>query len=234
MIGFPQQFWEAAQRLFLWHEGRCVLCHDVHQQSVPFCETCLAALVRPAAGQCPRCGRLYEAASAHTCGECLQKPPPWEHFAMIGPYRGALRQLLLQGKFRTDNAALGALGHLLIEPARCLPLSDALVPMPLHPARLRQRGFNQCLELARPVARALSLPLLPHLLARSVNTAHQQGLSAEARRRNLRGAFVPGSVRSMRVLLLDDVSTTGTTLRQAAQALVDAGAVVDVLVAGRA
>lgn len=162
---------------------------------------------------------------------------------MLGPYRSALRDLLLQAKFHADNAALRALGLLLAVPAGTLPPAHVLIPMPLHPARLRQRGFNQCLELARPLAATLGIPLRPDLLIRSIDTAHQRGLTAEARRRNLRGAFVAGPVRAfrelnnlneLRVLLLDDVATTGTTLRQAATVLVAAGAIVDVIVVGRA
>lgn len=154
---------------------------------------------------------------------------------MLGPYRGALRELLLRAKFHGDAASLHGLGTLLAPLALSLPPAHALVPMPLHPARLRERGFNQCQELCRPVAAALGIPLAPDLLLREVNTAHQRGLSAAARRQNLRGAFVAApECAGMRLVLVDDVYTTGTTLRQAAQTLVSANAVVDILVAGRA
>lgn len=154
---------------------------------------------------------------------------------MLGPYRGALRELLLRAKFHGDAASLHGLGALLVPLALTLPTPHALIPMPLHPARLGERGFNQCQELCHPVAQALDLPLTPHLLRREVNTAPQRGLSAAARRQNLRGAFVAApAVRGMRLLLVDDVCTTGTTLRQAVQTLVSAGAVVDVIIAGRA
>lgn len=170
------------------------------------------------------------------CGRCLQYPPPWDAFHVVGPYQKSLRELLIRGKFRADSAALHGLGTLM---ALCVQQESsariqAIVPMPLHPARLRERGFNQCVELSRPIAHLLELPMCTDLLTRQIDTPHQRGLNAQERRRNLRGAFVARNGAGRRVLLVDDVMTTGTTLRLAAQSLVDAGAVVDVLTAARA
>jgi ComF family protein len=117
------------------------------------------------------------------------------------------------------------LSQLLAETAATRPRPDALVPLPLHRARLRRRGYDQALELARPLARTLDLPLCSDLLQRVRATAPQSELSAGARRRNVQGAFavrtdgpVPGHV-----VLVDDVMTTGATLRAAATALKHAG-----------
>lgn len=147
-----------------------------------------------------------------------------------------MRDLLIRGKFGTtyDAAALDLLGHCLAE--ACADLRpDVVLPMPLHPSRLCSRGFNQCQELARPVARRLGVPLEPQLLRRVVDTPSQRQLSREGRLRALRGAFaVAPEVNGLRVLLLDDVFTTGTTARRAARCLAAAGAVVDMAVAARA
>ncbi|MEG2004910.1 MAG: ComF family protein, partial [Bilophila sp.] len=157
-------------------------------------------------------------------GECLSHPPPWEHFRFFGSYSGALKTLMLRGKFGADPAALRLLGHFLALACADLPVPDAIVPVPLHVSRLRERGFNQSQELARPLAERLGIPLMPHLLRRQIATRHQVGLSRDERRANLTSAFAASQeARGKRILLIDDTFTTGTTLRKAAQALLAVG-----------
>lgn len=146
-----------------------------------------------------------------------------------------LRTLLLRGKFGHDPAVLHLIGRLLAQACADLPAPDAVVPVPLHAARLRERGFNQSQELARPLAVASGAPLAPALLRRPRATRHQIGLNRAERQANLRGAFTASaSVRGKTILLVDDTLTTGTTLRRAARALLEQGALaVDVAVAAR-
>ena len=168
------------------------------------------------------------------------RPPPASTHAVV---RDAppLDRLLPRLKFHGDLAAGRLLAGLLAEGlAQSLadtPRPAALVPVPLHPGRLRQRGYDQALELARPLAKALSLPLLAGALQRSRATAPQSELDARARRSNVRGAFrlAPGIGLPDHVALLDDVMTTGATLAEAARLLRRAGvARVDLWVAARA
>jgi ComF family protein len=115
--------------------------------------------------------------------------------------------------------------------------ADVLIlPLPLHAKRLGTRGYNQALELARPIARAWQLPLRASLLKRIRATSPQSELDAAARRRNVRGAFAAdAAVRDRRILLIDDVITTGATVGEAAATLLDAGAIeVQVLAVARA
>lgn len=222
-------------------ERRCALClvPFVPHSPAPFCAACLADLLRSPKGRCPRCGLSMPAEGVFTCGRCLQDPPPWEQFVGVGPYEQQLRELLIRAKFHADTAALHGLGVLMaLAVQQELSGIEVIVPMPLHPARLRERGFNQCVELSRPISRVLGVPVRNDFLVRQRDTPHQRGLSAQERRRNLRGAFVvPDRIVSRagtRVLLVDDVMTTGTTLRLATKVLVEAGAVVDVVAAARA
>jgi len=115
---------------------------------------------------------------------------------------------------------------LMVEAFATLPRPDALVPLPLHRARLRSRGYDQALELSRPLAQAFGLPLLDRALVRRRATPAQSRLDAAARRRNLRGAFDadPAVVLPPHVAIVDDVVTTGATLHAAARALRRAGA----------
>ena len=134
---------------------------------------------------------------------------------------------MLRFKFHNDLTAGRLLSQLMAETCARLPRPDAVIPIPLHRARLRHRGYDQALELARPLARALSLPLLDTALLRVRATSAQSELDANARRRNLRHAFAvaaaPAHALPRHVVLVDDVMTTGATLHAAAKALLRAG-----------
>ena len=187
---------------------------------------------------CPRCA-LPLSTPAPLCGECLQQPPPFAAASAAFVYAAPLDQLMTRFKFGASLAAGRVLAEAWIGAICDAPplRPDALVPVPLHAARLRERGYNQALELARPLARAASIALRPDLLLRQRATVAQSDLDAVARRRNLHGAFVvPASMPlPAHVAVVDDVMTTGTTLRECARTLRRAGvARVDVWVLARA
>jgi len=117
-----------------------------------------------------------------------------------------------------------------------LPLPDVLIPVPLHASRLRQRGYNQALELARPIAKQLNLSIDVHSCLREKATTEQTGLSAKLRKSNLKNAFtVNGDFRDKQVTIIDDVMTTGSTVNELSQQLINAGArQVNVWVCARA
>lgn len=179
----------------------------------PSCAACEGPLPVASAGFCEACGPLLD--PGERVGSALSA------YVFGGPLADAIRRFKY-GR-RTELAAV--LGALLAQ--RALELSgevDAVVPVPLHPARLRRRGFNQAALLAAPVARALGVPLRASALARTRDTPPQAGLGAGDRLRNVRGAFVTRSAPSGRVLLIDDVRTTGATLAECAEALRAGGA----------
>ena len=175
--------------------------------------------------------------AAQACGRCLQLPPPLAETRAACLYEFPVDRLLPRFKFHHDLAAGRLLAQLMGDAFDGLPRPQALVPVPLHRARLRQRGYDQALELARPLSRHWQLPLLANGLRRCRHTAPQSRLDAAQRRRNLRDAFNtrPGMAWPAHVALVDDVMTTGATLHAAAKALRRAGvARVDAWVCARA
>ncbi len=201
------------------------------------CPDCARELAPRTGGFCPRCGKPFGLATyePENCGDCLADPPPWERLAFHGPYDGRLRELILAFKFSQGLGRTRLLQDLVKAASLRAGLDqiDVVIPVPLHPRRLRWRGYNQSLELAVPVARALNAPALPKALERVRDTVPQSRLSGTERLSNLAGAFKadPEAVAEKRVLLVDDVSTTGSTLRECSKALNAAGAkAVDVLV----
>jgi ComF family protein len=148
-------------------------------------------------------------------------------------YEAPVDGLLARFKFHAGLASGEVLARLIVAIVD-MPAADLVVPVPLHRGRLGQRGYNQALELARPLARAWQLPLSLQALHRVRATAAQSELTAPERRRNVRGAFAARDVAGRRVLLVDDVITTGSTVREAARTLLAAGASeVRVLAAAR-
>lgn len=238
----------------LW-PSRCLACDAPGLEGLDLCAACAAglpwnrcacvgcALPLPPAGARPGGAPGAEGhdedrgdagAGGRLCGRCLRRegdlarrgrrtPLGQVHAAYL--YFAPMDRLLPRFKFHGDLASGALLAQLMAEAFAGLPRPDALVPIPLHRARLRRRGYDQALELARPLARALEVPLRDDLLRRVQATAPQSELGAAARRRNVRDAFaVPPDVPLPPwVVLVDDVMTTGATLEAAATALRRAG-----------
>lgn len=217
---------------------RCLLCGAEAEQERGLCAACHADMPRNDCC-CQRCALPLEHPAAE-CGSCLRREPPFARAWAPFRYAHPLDLLEARFKFRRDLAAGKALSGLMIEAARAdLPsdMPERLYCVPLHPDRLRERGYNQALELAKPLARALGMPLDSTTLIRSRSTRAQTGLDAKERRRNLQGAFrlVTDTDLPDHVAILDDVMTTGTTLRECAEVLHKAGvARIDVWALARA
>jgi len=222
--------WNRLRRGLLLDERRCAAClapFAAAGEITVLCPACHMALPQRVAGYCPLCGEPAALSSSKPlpCSACLMDAPPWEAFRFYGIYEGLLRQLVLRTKFLPDASIARALGELVLPVCRELPACDAIVPMPQHPAKLRKRGCNQCQEMARPLARGLTLPLMPQYLRRATLTRPQTQLRRQARRADLSASFAADpAVRGKRILLLDDTMTTGTSLRYGTRCLLQAGA----------
>ncbi len=215
--------------------ARCLLCGAAGHDDLDLCRECAAELPRNRTC-CARCA-LPLAVPAALCGSCQRKPPPWD--AAWAPFRYGwpLDRLESRFKFGRDLAAGRSLAALWLRESRPVPVPALLLPVPLHRRRLRQRGHNQALELARPLARALRVPLRHDLLLRQRATMAQSELDAASRRRNVRGAFALCREAAIpaHVAIVDDVMTTGSTLAECVRVLRRAGAGrIDVWVLARA
>jgi ComF family protein len=202
---------------------RCLACGERGRPGSDLCPDCHAELPRNRLA-CARCG-LPMAVAADACGECLSRPPPYAASFTPFTYAFPVDRLLLRFKFHGDLACGQTLAELMHEAGTGVERPQALVPVPLHASRLRQRGYDQALELAKALGSAYGLPVLDRVLHRQRVTAPQSQLDAVARRRNLHGAFaVRAGWLPPHLALVDDVMTTGATLAEAAAALLRAGA----------
>ena len=202
---------------------RCLVCGEGGDGGRDCCRACASALPWSRIA-CPLCA-LPLPVPAVACGACLRRRPPLDAVTAACVYSSPLDRLLPRFKFHGDLVAGRLLAQWMLDACAGLPRPDALVPVPLHRARLRARGYDQALELARPLARALALPLRADALQRRHATAPQSELSALQRRRNVRAAFAVRKHLALpaHVVLVDDVMTTGATLHSAAIALRRAG-----------
>jgi len=205
----------------------CVLCGAPGLRDMDLCPGCHADLpVNRHA--CVRCAKPLpaQAPSGSLCGACQRRPPPFD--ACFAPYLydGVLPHLVTGLKFHDRMNLARLLGRLLLSALRRRETvaPPVLMPVPLHPVRLRERGFNRALEIAREPASALGMAIDRRSLTRVLATEPQTGLDASARRRNLRGAFaVGGALPGRRVAVLDDVVTTGSTVAELTRVLKLAG-----------
>ncbi|WP_309951547.1 MULTISPECIES: ComF family protein [Variovorax] len=205
--------------------SQCEVCRAWPSRRI--CDACVARFAPPAA-RCSSCA-LAVPEGVVRCGECVGDPPPLDACLAACDYAWPWPDCIAQFKFRGEAGWAGPLSTLMrsvpwVEPA--LEQCDAVLPMPMAPARLRERGFNQALELARRLAPAKTDAAL---LLRTRDTPAQIGLERAERLRNLRGAFAVEPMRASqlqgrRVVLVDDVMTTGASLFSAAAALRLAGA----------
>jgi ComF family protein len=180
---------------------------------------------------CLSCANVLSLENSHSfCGECLQKKPPFDITHGLFHYQPPIPKLILDLKFHHALTHARLFGELLAEKIiqewyqeNAFP--TAIIPMPLHVSRLKERGFNQALEIARPIAKALNIPLTIHDVVRIRPTLPQATLSADSRKQNVKNAFlIKKSLENQHVAVVDDVITTGNTIREFCRALKKAGA----------
>lgn len=207
----------------------CVLCGSLGEEAV--CAACTAAHALDVHARCPCCANPVGFQDGdRRCGACLADPPAFDATVAACDYGAPVDRLVLQLKFAGRLALAPWMAGRLRDAvrARGVDLPALLCPVPLGPRRLVERGYNQALELARPLSAALAIPLAPRLLERQVETAAQSGVAPGERRRNVRGAFALAdgqpSLQGMHVGVVDDVMTSGHTLDELAGVLKRAGA----------
>jgi len=208
------------------HIGQpCLLCAaDAHGATL--CPGCLADLPRLAEHRCPVCA--LPTALGEVCGGCLKHPPAFDASRAVFQYGYPLDALLQHYKY---GQGLYLAGFLAEQLAAEITLGidtrpDLIIPMPLHPKRLQERGYNQAGEIAKRLARRLALPLALTACTRAKDAPPQASLPLKARRKNIRGAFVCNvDLSGKRIALVDDVMTTGASLNELAKTVRKAGAV---------
>ncbi len=192
------------------------------------CSACWDAIPRIEGPRCAVCGVPFSSEAAvshsptHRCGPCRDTPPAFTQAVAAGRYEGPLADAIRRCKYHRQVDLIAVLAELLHGAVDSLPPVDAVVPVPLHVRRLRHRQFNQSLRLAAEVARRLNRPLWPDILRRTRGTAPQTTLDRAHRQANVRRAFTvrhPHRVVGQRLLLVDDVYTTGATVNECAKTL---------------
>ena len=219
------KFNEFARRLIL--PNSCALCATSVRADIALCDACLAELPRNKIS-CALCALPLGVATA-CCGRCLKKRLIITRIVAPFQYAHPIDSLVLRFKKRGDLACGSLLASLFAQEFAALPdkslteMPQALVPVPLHEARLRLRGFDQARLLAHALGKSAARPVLTGLL-RTRDTGSQGGLTATARVRNVAGAFVASGFNGIQhVALVDDVATTAATLNACALALKRAG-----------
>jgi competence protein ComFC len=193
------------------------------------CDACWSSVTSPANGGCPRCAAPFTPFEG-ACPACARTSYAFKGVLVVGPYDGTLGQLIRLMKYRPMPDLARRLGERLGQRVAGTPLvrsTNVVVPVPLHRAKSRERGFCQTTVMAREVARSLEVPLGSSVLRRTKWTRSQTKLSWPERRENVRGAFAQGGghrPHNQKVLLVDDVFTSGATADEAAKVLLDLGA----------
>ena len=211
----------------------CHICHAFipNAGTLHICPSCHDRLPLVVSPFCTLCGVPFAGSGDnHYCGQCSIQPPHFDAARANFLYEGPIRDLIHAFKYNRNTHLRYPLALLALEGIGGLPADtnpDLVVPVPLHRSRLRQRGFNQAVLLGRVLSRHLVLPMVPDALVRTRATEPQIELSAAERRVNVKGAFSvkrPVSISGKRIILLDDVMTTGSTMDECAKELKKAGA----------
>jgi ComF family protein len=200
---------------------QCVLC-AAPDIVLALCADCYSRLPWLDTVRCPQCA--LPTADASLCGACLADRPRYDGVSAAFVYAWPLAPLIHHYKYAGNLALAPLLAHALTQ--KLASSADLVIPMPLAPARLRSRGFNQALEIARVVSRLTRVPLAADACRRVRDSTPQASLPWNERAKNIRGAFVcDADLSGTRVAVIDDVMTTGATLNELARNLRQAGAI---------
>jgi competence protein ComFC len=205
----------------------CPVCHkrsDKHE-TAPICSSCWKTITPYTGPSCRRCGKALVSIASSICGTCHKDTPQFDRAESFGLHEGALQKAISLFKFQKIKRLSIPLSEKfsLME----FPHVEMVLPVPLHKKRLKEREFNQSALLAKEIAKKLDALLMLNTLIRKKNTLPQVGLSAKERKKNIRNAFEvldPQDVKGKRLILVDDVFTTGATAQECSKVLKKAGA----------
>lgn len=202
-------------------------CFGCRRRGAPVCSDCERVIAWLGPDTCPRCARVSR--QGRFCGRCRGEPGPLDGLRGACAFEGIVRQAVHGLKYRQGRFVAPFAAELLVRSLAARPLqADVLVPVPLAAARRRERGYNQSELIAEQLGAAIGVPVVPSALERVRATPRQVGLTGAERRLNVQGAFAcpdPSIVAGRRVVLIDDVATTGSTLEACAEPLKVAGAI---------
>lgn len=202
----------------------CLLCSAAEGGDLGICQACRQDLPWHTQAHCPQCA--LASSDNQVCGHCLKAPPAFDRTRALFRYQYPLDAMLQRYKYGHMLSMADTFAGLMLNKLPATNLPDIVIPMPLHAARLRERGFNQALEIARIVATRLKLKLDARACVRTRLTPPQVSLPLKQRVKNMRGAFAcTRPLHGLRVALVDDVMTTGASLNALATSVKTAGAV---------
>jgi len=202
--------------------SRCILCQQTVGQGLEVCSACYLALPHNETC-CVRCALplAQDTGGSVLCGRCIKTPPAFDYAHSPFRYEDEIITLVHQLKFSEKIRFSRSIGEMLWQHFSTTDeRPDCLLPVALHKSRMRQRGFNQSIEISRELAKKLSVPIEHSAVLRQRHTPAQTGLSAKQRQKNIRGAFMmAGELNYKHVLIIDDVMTTGATVNELAKLL---------------
>ncbi|MBI2083741.1 MAG: ComF family protein [Deltaproteobacteria bacterium] len=210
--------------------NKCIACRIFSKEVL--CASCQEKFPSLPSSYCSLCARPFFSPDpseerGHLCGDCLVSKPPFEKVYPLGLYQGILADLVGRMKYRKEERIADLLGEWLGTKLQTQDLSiDLIVPVPLHRERLRERGFNQAARISDAIGRILKIPVEKYDFVRVRRTPLQTTLNREERMKNLKEAFQvldPKKIDGKKLLLVDDVYTTGSTLTAATKALLKVG-----------
>ncbi len=206
----------------LFFKQKCLLCGAKADSEISLCLDCLDYLPRAPKPSCPQCGLKTR---GEICGNCLRHQPYYDYTYALFSYAYPVDAILQHYKYKNALYLSQTLGRLL--QAKIVDFDiDAIIPMPLHPNRIKQRGFNQSLEVAKVITKQLNIKLDVTSCTRIKNTPPQASLTVKERIKNMQGAFdCQATFTNQHIALIDDVMTTGASLNALAKTLKKAGAV---------
>jgi ComF family protein len=211
--------------LNIFFPSKCPICGNRSDSYLhnPICTSCWKEIKRYSGPACKICGMPTVSAHTATCELCLKEGPPFSKVLYYGIYEGTLKEAIHLLKFNGVKSLSKPLGLMLSELQ--IPNADGIVPVPLNHKNLKQREFNQTASISRHLSKELKIPLMLNVLKKTKDTLPQTDVTGKERLKNVKNAFkVSSMVEGLNLLLVDDVITTGATIRECAKALINAGA----------
>ncbi|CAM3424524.1 ComF family protein [Legionella longbeachae] len=216
-----QKIWSLTQSLRIY--SICILCKQYHNDKMAVCSHCIELMPLLGPG-CHHCAYPLPDTQFLVCGHCIKNPPSFDRAFIKYTFEEPLRTLLHQFKYHNGLYLTSFLSYLIFKSLSSqVEMPQCLIPVPMHPQRIKRRGFNQAAILARSLAKKFKLPCDLFSCQKTLNTKPQAGLDEKQRKINLRSAFVTHQLPYQHVAIIDDLLTTGNTANELAYTLKKSG-----------